>query len=135
LAKDHAIRLSKRPKSEADAESWLAEIPDLPGCSASGDTPAKAVDAVLAAKDFLIAAGLYDAIGPDRAAPVPQDSDIHRYSGQLHIRIPKALHHRLVMQALQQRVSLNQYATYLLTSASEGGHSAPQAVSNELPTV
>ena len=54
--------------SEED-NGWIAEIPDLPGCSAYGDTPEQAVAEVGIAK----AAWLETARAKGRAAPDPTD--------------------------------------------------------------
>ena len=48
---------------------WIAEIPDLPGCSAYGDTPEQAVAEVGIAK----AAWLETALEEGRTVPDPTD--------------------------------------------------------------
>ena len=52
--------------SEED-KGWIAEIPDLPGCSAYGDTPEQAVAEVGIAKQ----AWLETASAADRPSPTP----------------------------------------------------------------
>ena len=41
----------------------------------------------------------------------------HEYSGQIRLRIPKALHKALAMEAKENGVSLNQYMVYKLSKA------------------
>ena len=54
--------------SEEDS-GWIAEIPDLPGCSAYGDTPEQAVAEVGIAKQ----AWLDTAIAAGHPVPAPTD--------------------------------------------------------------
>ncbi len=42
-----------------------------------------------------------------------------KYSGQIRLRMPKALHCFLVEEANKQGVSLNQYMVYLLARGNE----------------
>ena len=95
-----------------DDEGFIAEAPDLPGCSAFGETQPEALDELQAA----IAAWLEAA----RAAgnPVPQPSRPARdaeHSGKLLLRLPKTLHAELAKSAKREGTSLNQYVVYLLT--------------------
>ena len=41
----------------------------------------------------------------------------HEYSGQIRLRIPRALHKALAMEAKENGVSLNQYMVYKLSKA------------------
>ena len=55
-ALDYPVELSQW---NDDAERyWVAEIPDLPGCAADGETPDEAVEALEEAKRLWIAARL-----------------------------------------------------------------------------
>jgi prepilin-type processing-associated H-X9-DG protein len=94
---------------------FIAIAPDLPGCSAFGETQQEAL------------AELHDAIDAwiegARAAgnPIPEPSDPAKdgeYSGKLLHRMPRDLHARLARLAKSETVSLNHYVVYLLTWAS-----------------
>jgi antitoxin HicB len=94
---------------------FVAIAPDLPGCSAFGESQQEAL------------AELQDAIGAwieaARAAgnPIPEPSDPAKdaeYSGKLLLRMPRDLHARLARLAKSETVSLNHYVVYLLTWAS-----------------
>lgn len=88
-------------------EGFIAEVPDLPGCSAWGETEA---DAAREAQDA-IAAWLQAAEAAGRAIPKPSiAAPVSRYSGKFLVRVPRSLHARLAREAEQQGVSLNQWA-------------------------
>jgi antitoxin HicB len=94
---------------------FIAIAPDLPGCSALGETQPEA----LAELQDAIAAWIEAA----RAAgnPIPEASDPAReadYSGKVLLRMSRDLHARLARLAKIEAVSLNHYIIYLLTSAS-----------------
>lgn len=82
-------------------EVYVAQVPELPGLSAFGSTPEKAIHKLAAIqKDFvdtLIEAG----------ESLPEPDVMKSYSGQLRIRIPKTLHASLSLEAKTEGVSLN----------------------------
>lgn len=91
--------------SEED-KGYIAEAPDLPGCSAWGSTEADAAGAAQAA----VSAWLKAARKAGRAIPVASTAlPISNYSGRFIIRAPKSLHARLAREAAKEGVSLNQY--------------------------
>lgn len=88
-------------------QGYIAEAPDLPGCSAWGATEA---DAAREAQDA-IAAWLQAAAAAGRSIPPPTIPEpVGRYSGKFLVRVPRNLHARLAREAKQQGVSLNQWA-------------------------
>lgn len=89
-------------------KGFIALVPDLPGCSAVGDTEA---DAIREAHDA-IAAWIKAARSVGRAIPEPS-RDL-AYSGKFLMRVPKRLHAEMARAAKAQGVSLNQYVLYLL---------------------
>jgi antitoxin HicB len=95
-------------------EGFIATAPDLPGCSAFGETREEAMNSL----DEAILAW----IGAAKAAgnPIPEASRPaeRRYSGKLLVRMPKDLHGYLAREARSQEVSLNQFVLFLLTFAS-----------------
>ena len=87
---------------------YLAEVADLPGCVADGETVDEAVheieSAILSwiktAKEF--------------GDAIPALSLASKYSGQWRIRVPKHLHAALALRAKEEGVSLNMLAAILL---------------------
>ena len=97
-----------------DDEGFVAVAPDLPGCSAFGQTQHDALrelqDAIQAWTEAANAAG----------NPIPEPSapaNDHHHSGKVLLRMPRRLHAQLARAAKQEGVSLNQYVVYLLSSA------------------
>ncbi|MGE0236802.1 toxin-antitoxin system HicB family antitoxin [Methylocystis sp.] len=98
--------------SEEDG-GFIALAPDLPGCSAFGETKGEA----LAELDHAVTAW----IGAAEAAgnPVPEPSELpvpSSYSGKVLLRLPKELHAKLAQSAKRQDVSLNQYLLYVIAT-------------------
>lgn len=102
--------------SEED-QGFIAEVPDLPGCSAFGDTEA---EAAAEARDA-IAAWIAAARAAGRGVPAASPAEpVEHYSGKFMVRVPRSLHARLVRQAKAEGVSLNQYVACRLA----GGRAA-----------
>jgi antitoxin HicB len=96
--------------SEEDA-GFIAEAPDLPGCSAWGATES---DAARELQDA-IAAWVQAAQAAGKTVPVPQVvQPLEAYSGKFLVRVPRSLHARLARRAAQEGVSLNQFLTGVL---------------------
>ena len=55
-------------------EGYIATVPELPGCSAFGETKEEALKEIEVAKSLWLAA----AVAEGRTAPVPHDSVGHR---------------------------------------------------------
>lgn len=103
-------------------EGFIAEAPDLPGCSAFG---ADEAEAVREAQDA-IAAWIEAAKAAGRGIPDPSKLEpLTAYSGKFLVRIGRELHQRLTRDAQNDGLSLNQYALKLLS----GG--APRAQAKE----
>ena len=84
--------------SEED-KGFIAEAPDLPGCSAWGKTEASAVREAQRA----IVAWLEAAQAAGREVPVPSVSEpLDRYSGKFVVRVPRSVHARLSRKAKQE---------------------------------
>jgi len=98
---------------------WFAEVPDLPGCCADGDTPEELVEMLAEA----IKAWTNDA--KERGQPVPEPSRTEKFSGRVVLRMPPSLHRRLSLMAKRNRVSLN---TQILNALyyNVGQESAPR---------
>lgn len=96
-----------------DDEAYVAIAPDLPGCSAAGDTEAKAI------KELRTAIELWLEAMKKAGNPIPEPSNPAEelsYSGKFLMRVPRRLHANLTRAARAQGVSLNQYILYLLAS-------------------
>ncbi len=99
--------------SEGD-KGFIAEAPDLPGCSAWGATEANAAREAQRA----IAAWLEAAQAADREIPEPSVTEpLDRYSGKFVVRVPRSVHARLARKAKQEGVSLNQLVSSVLSRA------------------
>jgi len=96
--------------SEEDA-GYIATVPDLPGCSACGDSE---VDAINEAHDA-IAAWLEAAQAAGHTIPTPTPpQDESAFSGRFLVRLPRRLHAELARSAKREGVSLNQYVLFIL---------------------
>ena len=97
-----------RELSNEEAGGFLAEIPDLPGCMADGETAAEAVAAVENAIEEWIATA------KELNRSIPEPSAIDKYSGKWVQRVPKSLHMKLAIEAKREGVSLNTLTTSLI---------------------
>lgn len=94
--------------SEED-KGFIAVVPDLPGCSAFGETEEEAV------KEVRTAIGLWIKTAKKEGRKIPKPSSEELYSGRILARTPKSLHKALVEKAKEEGISLNQLVVYLLT--------------------
>lgn len=93
--------------SEED-EGFIAIVHELPGCSAFGETPEKAL------KEVEIAAKLWLAAAKKEKRAIPEPIMKKKFSGRFALRMPKELHCELEREACEQGVSLNQWILYKL---------------------
>lgn len=106
LGIDYSISLV--PEAEKDGRKyWVARIPLLNGCMAVGDTPDGALTLLDAAKREWLA----DALEAGEEIPVPAKK---RASGKFTLRLSKSLHEKLIEEAEEDGVSLNQYISTIL---------------------
>ena len=105
LAEDAAptYRISLVRAGEGADAAWLAEVEDMPNCSATASRPEDAVRRAWAAAEMSLEAA--------PAAP--------RHSGKLLVRMPATLHDDLARIAETEGVSLNQLITGVLAGAVE----------------
>lgn len=100
--------ISIHPISAEDGGGYAAEVPDLPGCIADGETVDEALKEVKSAiKSWIKTAEEF-------GDPIPRPSIASNYSGQWRLRVPKYLHAALTLQAKEEGVSLNMLAATLL---------------------
>jgi len=95
----------------AEDRCWVAVAPEIPGCSALGDSDAEAL------KELDTAIKLNLSIRRDGNLPLPQPLSGQKMNGRFLLRIPKALQHSLKEEALEEGVSVNQYALFLISTA------------------
>lgn len=96
-------------------EGFIAEAPDLPGCSSFGATQQEALSELQDA----IAAWIEAARAAGNPIPHPtRPSGADSYSGKSLVRMPKSLHAQIAKQARREGVSLNQHIVFLLTMAT-----------------
>jgi antitoxin HicB len=110
LSLPYSVRLTRR--SEDGDTFYVAEIPDLPGCMSDGKTEQEALNMVEEAKRLWLEAALKDGLD------IPEPRDYLDFSGKFVLRLPRALHRNLALQANELGVSLNQYVVHLLSEAT-----------------
>jgi predicted RNase H-like HicB family nuclease len=89
---------------------WIAEVPDLPGCLAHGESREAALKAAEEAQ------GLWLEVATEEGREIPPPSE--DASGKFLVRLPKSLHRRLQHLAKLENVSLNQLVLSLLAEKS-----------------
>ena len=98
-------------------EGYIAIAPDLPGCSAWGETATEALAEIQPAVEAWLEAA------KKAGKPIPVPTMPGSASGKFLMRLPKRLHADLTRAAKREGVSLNQYVLYLLA----GKHAADEA--------
>ena len=83
-------------------EGYIATVPELPGCSAFGDTEEEAI------KEIKIAASLWLSAAKNAKRPIPEPIVEKKFKGRFPLRIPEDIRRRLELEAKRQGVSLNQ---------------------------
>jgi antitoxin HicB len=100
--------MKKRPSSYrieisySSSDGYIARVPELPGCSASGKTIMEAITEVQTAME------LWLEVAREDGELIPQPVDAKDYSGRVTLRLPKSLHRSLEYEARREGVSLNQ---------------------------
>ena len=89
--------------------TWVVEYPDLPGCSAVGNTEEEAlIESKIASELWLD-----EYFEQHKSYPVPKEMS-NSFSGKILVRLPKTLHKELVIEAEEEGVSLNSLVIALL---------------------
>src|SRR6266542_2783472 len=96
---------------EAPEGGFFAQIEDLPGCFAEGNTVEEAFELIEVARKMWLEVAYED--GQD----IPPPRTEHQYSGKFNVRVPKDLHRKLDNMAEREGVSLNQYLVSTLSMA------------------
>ncbi|MDO8802806.1 MAG: toxin-antitoxin system HicB family antitoxin [Elusimicrobiota bacterium] len=95
----------------AEDKCWVAIAPEIPGCSALGDTDNQAL------KELDLAIKLHLRIRKENKLPIPQALAGQILGGRFLLRIPKVLQRNLKEEAMEEGVSVNQYALFLISTA------------------
>jgi predicted RNase H-like HicB family nuclease len=90
---------------------WTAQVEELPGCQAHGDSPEQAARRLRGAMEEWVGAAL------GRGEDVPEPRSLSGHSGRLLLRMPQSLHAELAHAADAEGISLNQLITTALASA------------------
>jgi len=83
-------------------KGYIATVPELPGCSAFGDTEEEAI------KEVKVAASLWLSAAKKAGRKVPQPIVEKKFKGRFPLRIPEDLRRRLELEAKRRGVSLNE---------------------------
>ena len=89
-------------------EGYIATVPELPGCSAFGDAPEKAV------KEVKTAALLWLQAAKREKRHVPKPVMKRKYPGKFVLRMPPSMQAELTLKAKEENLSLNQYILFHL---------------------
>ncbi len=107
MAKQSEYAIMVEPLSAADGGGWLATAPALPGCMGDGETREEALSDV---QNAIIE---WQAAARELGRDVPGPSSL----GQWRQRVPRSLHEKLKIRAVQEGVSLNALVTSVLAEA------------------
>ena len=83
-------------------QGYIATAPELPGCSAFGETEEEAI------KEVKIAASLWLSAAKKAGRKVPEPIVEKKFKGRFPLRIPEDLRRRLELEAKRRGVSLNE---------------------------
>ena len=98
-----------RKVNDESGKYYYATVLELDGCQSTGATYDEAYSGILEAMEGWIETKLEH----NMEIPLPIQTD--KYSGKFVVRIPKTLHQKLSVEAMEEGVSLNQYALYKLS--------------------
>ena len=87
---------------------FFGRILELDGCQSTGETLEELYESLNEAMEGYLETKL------EYGLPIPVPERVEDYSGKFVVRLPKSLHQRLVIEAKNEGVSLNQLALYKL---------------------
>lgn len=97
-----------QPITDESGSYFYGRVLELDGCQSTGETFEEAY------KDLQEAMEGWLEIKIEYGDFIPEPMVDEKYSGKFVVRIPKSLHRKLVIEAEQEGISLNQYAMYKL---------------------
>jgi antitoxin HicB len=109
LALPYTIELTNYPD-----EGWFVRVKELPGCMSQGKTAEEAIEMILDAMQLWLESSL------EKGLPIPEPKLEDEFSGKFVVRVPRSLHRRLVEEAEQDGVSLNQFINVALAGVLAG---------------
>lgn len=83
-------------------KGYIATVPELPGCSAFGETEEEAI------KEIKVAASLWLYAARKAKRPIPVPIIEKKFKGRFPLRIPEDVRRRLELEAKRRGVSLNE---------------------------
>lgn len=98
-----------QPISDESGNYYYGRVLELDGCQSTGNTLEEAYNSLLEAMEGWLEVKI------EYGDPIPEPLVDESYSGKFVVRIPKSLHRKLIIEAEQEGVSLNQYVTYKLS--------------------
>ena len=98
---------------DEEGDGYHAEIPDLKGCMAFGETIEEALNTLEDVKK----AWLEIALERGWSIAEPVDLELRAYSGRFNVRLPRYLHRNLARLAESNSTSLNQLVVAFLAEA------------------
>lgn len=111
----YAATVGPLPASEGGG--YMASAVELPGCMATGETEAEALEELRdAIRSWVLTAREF-------GDEVPAPTSTYHYSGKFVVRVPSSLHRSLALRAGIEGVSLNHLVSTLLSS----GTAAPRS--------
>lgn len=87
----------------AEEGGFTAEVLELPGCFAEGETPNETLEALDKAMISWIEAAL------EQGQEIPEPSENQSYGGKIALRLPRSLHRQASQLARLNQTSLNQF--------------------------
>jgi len=118
---EYFLSLDYKIQIYPDDGAFVAEIPDLPGCLTQGDTMEEVVSLINEAKELWLETAIANGIS------IHEPKQLDDFSGKFLLRMPKSLHAKLVNQATDEGVSLNQYVVSLLSGKAAEKTAASEA--------
>jgi predicted RNase H-like HicB family nuclease len=83
-------------------EGYVATVPELPGCSAFGETEEEAI------REVKVAVSLWLSAARKAGRKIPEPIVEKTFKGRFPLRIPEDLRRRLELEAKRRGVSLNE---------------------------
>lgn len=97
-----------QPINDESGIYYYARVLELDGCQSTGKTFEEAYNNLKAAM------GEWISLKMEKGNDIPLPCGSDQFSGQFMVKIPKSLHYKLVIEAEQEDVTLNQYVLYKL---------------------
>ena len=99
------------PLPASEGGGYLASAVELPGCVATGETEAEALEELRdAIRSWIKTAREF-------GDEIPPPASKHRFSGKFVVRVPASLHRSLALRAGVEGVSLNHLVSSLLSGS------------------